>query len=224
MPASASASRSGANARKDVLAMLKDDHKQAKKNFKDFEKLDPSEDAEQCQELVEQTCAMLVMHTTLEEELLYPAAREAIEADLIDEAEVEHGSAKQLIEQLQGMSPDDDKYAATFKVLGEYVQHHVKEEETEMFPQLEKAKQIDWDALCDEMNGRRAELLEELMPEEAAAEEAADEAQEASDEDLADEDAPARAPAAAKPKAGARKPAAEPRAQAADRSQDEDAD
>jgi hemerythrin-like domain-containing protein len=167
------ASRAESSARAEIIAMLKEDHKRAKKAFRQFEKLDPHEDAEQCQAIVEQTCAELKVHSTLEEELLYPAARRLLsEEDLIDEAEVEHATAKSLIEQLGSMTPDDEKYAATFKVLGEYVNHHVKEEENEIFPQLGRAKG-EWQGLCDEMNSRRDELMQQLLPEGEAADSAA---------------------------------------------------
>jgi hemerythrin-like domain-containing protein len=162
------ASRAQSSARSEIISMLKEDHKRAKKSFRQFEKLDPHEDAEQCQAIVEQTCAELKLHTALEEELLYPAARKLLsEEDLIDEAEVEHATAKSLIEQLGGMTPDDEKYAATFTVLGEYVNHHIKEEENEIFPQLGRAK-AEWEGLCDEMNSRREELMQQLMPEGGA--------------------------------------------------------
>lgn len=168
-------SRSNANARNEIIDMLKEDHKRAKKAFRDFEKLEPTD--ERAQQIVEQVCNELTLHTTLEEELLYPAAKEALkEADLVNEAEVEHASAKDLIEQLKSMSPDDEKYAATFTVLGEYIKHHVKEEENEMFPQLQKVRGLDWESLCDEMNGRRQELMQELMPEDIEADETEDEA------------------------------------------------
>jgi hemerythrin-like domain-containing protein len=167
------ASRAESSARAEIINMLKEDHKRAKKAFRQFEKLDPHEDAEQCQAIVEQTCAELKVHSTLEEELLYPAARRLLsEEDLIDEAEVEHATAKSLIEQLGSMTPDDEKYAATFKVLGEYVNHHVKEEENEIFPQLGRAKG-EWQGLCDEMNSRRDELMQQLLPEGEAADSAA---------------------------------------------------
>lgn len=167
MATSRSASRAKSNARNEIIEMLKDDHKRAKKAFRDFEKLDPQDDAQRCQELVETTCAELTLHTTLEEELFYPAARGVMkEEDLLDEAEVEHMTAKQLIEQLKGMDigADAARYSATFKVLGEYVKHHVKEEENEMFPQLERAR-LDWEGLRDEMVARREELTAELMPD-----------------------------------------------------------
>lgn len=160
--------RADSTARNIILTMLKDDHKRVKKAFRDFEKLDPHENAEECRKLVQHTCGELEVHATLEEELFYPAARAYLnEEDLIDEAEVEHASAKALIAQLKGMDPDDDKFAATFKVLGEYIKHHIREEENEMFPQLGRAK-LDWQGMSEEISSRREELMQEFLPQEAA--------------------------------------------------------
>ena len=154
--------RSTASSRNEVLEMLKEDHKRAKKAFRDFSKLHEEGDQAACQALAEQTCKELQLHMRLEEEVFYPAARGGLdEEDLIDEAEVEHGSAKTLIEQLRSLTPDDAKFAATFTVLGEYIKHHVKEEESEMFEQLGRSK-VDWDALLEEMLARRMELESEL--------------------------------------------------------------
>lgn len=154
-----SSGRSGA--KNQIIAMLKADHKKVKKAFKDFEKMDPQDDPEGCQALVEQTLDELEVHAELEEQVFYPAARGAMkQEDLVDEAEVEHMTAKVLIEQLKAMSPDDEKYAATFKVLGEYINHHVKEEEGEMFKQITEAG-AEWDAVLDEMKAQRAQLLED---------------------------------------------------------------
>jgi hemerythrin-like domain-containing protein len=169
----ATAKTSTTTARDDIVEMLKDDHKRAKKAFKDFEKLDPESDAEECEALARQTCAELTLHATLEEECLYPAMRQSLDdSELVDEAEVEHQSAKDLIAKLEDMAVEDPKFAATFKVLGEYVEHHVKEEEGEMLPKFSRAKEVDWQALCDEMNSRRAELAEALLPDEAVEDEA----------------------------------------------------
>jgi hemerythrin-like domain-containing protein len=107
------------------------------------------------------------VHTTLEEEVFYPAVREAIEdEDLLNEAAVEHESAKMLIDQLENMDPDDPNYHATFTVLGEYVKHHIKEEETEMFPQAEKSD-LDFDSLGDRMRSRKEELAGTIQRENA---------------------------------------------------------
>lgn len=164
--------RSTASARARVLDALKADHRRVKKAYRDFQKMDVEQDPEACQALVEQVLDELTVHATLEEELLYPAAHEALaDEDLVDEAEVEHESVKVLIEQLRGMSPTDEKYAARFTVLCEYVNHHVKEEEGEMFPQLERVR-LDWESMADAMDRRRAELTPAQATEDADAERA----------------------------------------------------
>jgi hemerythrin superfamily protein len=154
-----SSSRAASNARNQILDELKEDHKRVKKAYKEFQKMEPEESPEECEALVQQVLHELQVHTALEEEMLYPAAREAIEEDLVDEAEVEHESAHALMDQLMGMSATDEKFAAKFTVLCEYVLHHVKEEEGEMFPQLEKAKGLDWETLAEEMTTRRSEMM-----------------------------------------------------------------
>lgn len=172
------AGKNASAARKEVLDMLIEDHKSVKKLFREFEKLDVEKDAEEAESLVALTCAELRLHAQLEEECFYPAVRDALEeADLVDEAEVEHASAKQLIEQLEKMDLEDDKLSATFKVLGEYVKHHIKEEESEMFPQLQKAR-IEWEQVLGQMMQRRSELELELglAEDEAAGEEEGSEA------------------------------------------------
>jgi hemerythrin superfamily protein len=152
-------SKAANEARTQVLQELKDDHKRVKKAYKDFQKLDPEEQRDECEALVQQVLQELTLHAELEEELLYPAAREVVrEESLIDEAEVEHESMKILIEQLQGMDPDDEKYAARFTVLCEYTLHHVKEEEGEMFPELDRAR-LDWESIAAEMTERRQALM-----------------------------------------------------------------
>ena len=145
-----------------AIDLLKEDHEKVKKAFKEFEKLDRS-DAEACRELVETVCADLRVHTTLEEEIFYPAVREAIDdEDIMNEAAVEHETAKMLIEQLENMEPDDPNYFATFTVLGEYVMHHVKEEEGEMFPEAKKARELDLEALGEQMKARKEELTAQM--------------------------------------------------------------
>src|ERR1043165_6236025 len=144
-----------------AIELLKEQHDKVKKALKEFEKLD-REDTETQKQLVQTVCEDLKVHTTLEEELFYPAAREAIDdEDLMNEAQVEHETAKMLIEQLENMGPEDPNYFATFTVLGEYVLHHVKEEEGEMFPQAKKAEGLDLDALGEEMRARKEELVGE---------------------------------------------------------------
>jgi hypothetical protein len=126
---------------RDALVLLKEDHRKVKKLFKDYARLVKSEgDGSQKAALVEDICLELKVHTRIEEEIFYPAVREAIEdEDLMDEAIVEHASAKDLIAQLEGMDPGDDYYDAKVTVLGEYINHHVEEEEEEMFPKVKKS-------------------------------------------------------------------------------------
>jgi hemerythrin superfamily protein len=143
----------------DAIALLKADHDEVKQAFKEFEKMD-REDAEAMEELVIRVCEALKAHTAVEEEIFYPAVREAIEDDdLMNEAQVEHNSAKDLIELLEGMDATDPMYPATFTVLGEYVLHHAKEEEDEMFPAARKAK-VDLEALGEQIQARKSELAE----------------------------------------------------------------
>jgi hemerythrin superfamily protein len=144
----------------DAIALLKADHDEVKQAFKEFEKMDHEEDTEAMEELVIRVCEALKAHTTVEEEIFYPAVRAAIDDDdLMNEAQVEHQSAKDLIEQLEGMDATDPLYPATFTVLGEYVLHHAKEEEDEMFPAARKAK-VDLDALGEQIQARKSELTE----------------------------------------------------------------
>jgi len=165
------ASSGRSTAKTEIINMLKADHKKVKKAFKDFEKMDVEEDGDSAEALVSQTLAEIEIHAALEEQIFYPAARSAIkEEDLIDEAEVEHMTVKVLIEQLKSMNAEEEKFAATFKVLGEYIDHHVKEEEGEMFKQITKPG-VDWDSVLQEMQAQRAQLFEEkgLPPEEEQA-------------------------------------------------------
>ena len=148
----------------DALHLLAEDHKNVIEMFDEFaqmkKKNDNDEEAKQM--LVESACAELSIHTQVEEEIFYPAARDAIDdMDLLDEAEVEHASARQLITELASMQPDDDLYDAKFTVLGEYVKHHIEEEEKQLFPKLKKVK-IDLVELGEEIRERKLELREEL--------------------------------------------------------------
>ena len=149
-----------------ALEMLKEDHDKVKKAFKEFEKLD-REDTEALRRLVQTVCEELKVHTTLEEEIFYPAVREAIDdEDIMNEAQVEHETAKMLIEQLENMGAEDPNYHATFTVLGEYVRHHVKEEEDEMFPEAKKTD-LNFEELGARMKERKTELMGEMQEEES---------------------------------------------------------
>ncbi len=149
-----------------AFEMLKQDHEKVEKAFKEFEKMD-REDTESCYQLAMTVCEDLRVHTTLEEEIFYPAVREAIDDDdIMNEASVEHETAKMLIEQLENMQPDDPNFHATFTVLGEYVKHHVEEEEDEMFPAAKKCD-LDFEALAERMRERREELVADMEEEQA---------------------------------------------------------
>ena len=141
----------------DAIDLLKQDHDRVERAFKQFEKMD-RHDADACRRLIRSVCEDLKVHTALEEEVFYPALRQAIDdQDLMNEAAVEHETAKMLIEQLDNMAADDPSYYATFTVLGEYVRHHVKEEQGEMFPEAKKSK-LDLAALGERMRSRKDEL------------------------------------------------------------------
>lgn len=141
---------------KATLSMLLDDHRLVKKMFKDFEK---EKDKSAKEALVTECCAALKVHAELEETLFYPFLRDQSPeefGDLLDEAVVEHASAKDLIAQLEASNGDalDD---AKFKVLGEYVTHHIEEEEGELFPKVIE-KKVDLQALYSQMEEKRMEL------------------------------------------------------------------
>jgi hemerythrin superfamily protein len=146
----------------DAIAMLTADHKKVKKLFADFDKLKDAGSDEDKASIVDQICNELKIHTELEEEIFYPAVRKAIDdADLMDEALVEHAGAKELIAQLEDASPEDDLYDAKVTVLGEQIEHHVKEEEGDMFPKAKKAK-VDTEALGATMLKRKIALMEKF--------------------------------------------------------------
>ena len=125
----------------DAIALLTADHKEVKAMFEQYEELGDRANASK-KKLADQICTALTLHATVEEEIFYPALRAASKeaADLLDEAEVEHAGAKDLIAQIEDMDPEDDLYDAKVKVLGEQIDHHVGEEEGEMFPKAEEAE------------------------------------------------------------------------------------
>ena len=143
-----------------AITLLTADHRDVKRLFKAYEKLVKSDaEGSERQALARQICRMLTAHATVEEEIFYPAAREAIgEEDLLDEAEVEHASAKSLIAQIEASGPDEALYDAKVTVLGEYIDHHVQEEEGEMFPKCRESA-MNLKALGASMATRKQELL-----------------------------------------------------------------
>lgn len=156
-----SQSRAASKDGPDATELLTEDHKKVQQLFKAFKKLREDDDVdEEKAEIVKQACQALTVHTQIEENIFYPAARGALDVegdDLLNEAEVEHATAKNLIEELEEMEPQDELFDAKFIVLGEYIDHHVKEEQDELFPQLRKTE-LDLNALGAEM----AKLMREL--------------------------------------------------------------
>ena len=143
----------------DAITLLTEDHTKVKKMFKEYEKLCKKDDAEGKETLATQICQALAVHAQLEEEIFYPVVREAIDDDdLMNEAVVEHTSAKDLIAQIQSMQVSDPMYDATVTVLGEYINHHVQEEQDEIFPKARKAK-VDLEEIGIEMAERKKVLM-----------------------------------------------------------------
>src|SRR5690349_17053747 len=147
--------------RQDAIALLKADHRQVEDWFEQFEK---ARGDERKLELAMKICNALKVHTTIEEEVFYPAFFEATEdKDLHHEALVEHDGAKKLIAEIEASGPDDDFYDAKVKVLSEMIKHHVKEEEQPggMFAEARKSD-MDLDLLGEQLATRKAELESEI--------------------------------------------------------------
>jgi hemerythrin superfamily protein len=187
----------------DAVTLLKQDHKQVAALLREFE--NASEEGKST--LAGQICQLLTLHAQIEEELLYPAARGVLDSDddaLVDEATVEHASLKDLIGQIETAGSEDDLFVAKVMVLGEYVTHHVKEEEGELFPKLQKKTELDLDELGEALELRKGELMTALG---ISADAAVEPAESANTEELA-EPAAGEAPPAAKPKTLKKRPGA----------------
>jgi hypothetical protein len=145
----------------DILSLLAADHAEVGAALDEYEAMGEDEDqSPDRQALAQRICRMLTVHSTIEEEFFYPAARQAgVDPDLLDEANVEHASVKTLIAQIESASPDDRLYDAKVKVLGEYVRHHVQEEESELFQECRR-KKMDLYGIVMPMATRRAELMQ----------------------------------------------------------------
>jgi hemerythrin superfamily protein len=149
---------------KDACDLLDADHKAVKKMFNEFEELTESRGntREKKRMLADHICRELTVHAQIEEEIFYPAIRKAIKDELMmSEAEVEHMSAKDLIAQIQEMEAGDALFDAKVLVLGEYIDHHVKEERNEMFPKA-RASRVDLLKMRDALQARKEELMAEL--------------------------------------------------------------
>jgi len=151
------------SARDDAIKLLKADHKEVSGLLDKYENGRLSKDRKVA--TAKQICMALSVHAQIEEEIFYPAAREASVRDgedLLDEAEVEHGSIKDLVSAIENASPDDDElFDARVKVLGEYVKHHVKEEENELFPKIRKSD-MDLEEVGAQLAARKEELMRAL--------------------------------------------------------------
>ncbi len=148
--------------RRDPLAirLLKQDHREVETWFDEYEQLESDKER---LALFSKIALALKVHTRIEEEIFYPAERGEVEDDLLDEAYVEHDSAKKLIAEIEAMKPSDEFYDAKVKVLGEYIKHHVKEEEQPggLFSQAKKGDE-DLDQMGERLKARKGELMAEL--------------------------------------------------------------
>jgi len=147
----------------DATELLAADHREVQALFRKYGKLADADAAgSERRPLAEEICMLLTVHAAIEDEIFYPAARAArVAAGVLDEAEVEHASAKDLIAQIRDMDADDELYDAKVKVLGEYVDHHVGEEEGELFPKC-RAASLDLAAVGARLAARKDELMNEM--------------------------------------------------------------
>ncbi|HZZ15965.1 MAG TPA: hemerythrin domain-containing protein [Candidatus Sulfotelmatobacter sp.] len=152
-----SSARKSKSTHADAISLLKADHRQVEGWFSEFEK---SRSASKKQQLASKICEALTVHTTIEEEIFYPAFLQATDdKDIHHEAVVEHDGAKKLIAQIQEMSAEDDYFDAKVTVLSEMIKHHVKEEEKPggMFAEAKKSD-MDLAALGEQLLSRKREL------------------------------------------------------------------
>lgn len=143
----------------DATTLLRADHKLVAELLEQFES---ARSSAKKKTLAEQICKELTIHAQIEEEIFYPAVREALDdKELIPEATVEHATLKNLIAEIQEMDEQDEMWEARVKVLGEYVKHHVKEEQNEIFPQA-KSTDLDMKELGALLLQRKEELASEM--------------------------------------------------------------
>ncbi|GJH12823.1 hemerythrin domain-containing protein [Caballeronia sp. EK] len=151
----------------DAIEFLMDDHRAVQKLFDAFEKA-KDDDFDAKSTLVRRACEELTVHAMIEEELLYPAAQEALdEGDRpdVEEAYVEHYLVKVLIDKFTTLKAGEPGFDATFRVMSEMVQHHIEEEESDLFPKLRKSG-ADLNALGKKLI-RRKEELDAKIPKDA---------------------------------------------------------
>ncbi|GGY78946.1 hemerythrin [Cellvibrio zantedeschiae] len=142
---------------KDATALLRADHKEVNDLFDEYESVRSSAKKK---ELVSKICLALTVHAQIEEEIFYPAVKLALkDKELIPEAAVEHATLKSLIAQIEGVEPDGELFDAKVKVLSEYVKHHVKEEQNEIFPKAKESSKLDLIELGAQLLERKEELM-----------------------------------------------------------------
>lgn len=154
----------------DAVDMLIDDHLRVKELFKSYDDVEDTDEAVRAG-IVTTACLELTVHSRLESEVFYPALRKSADIEmlkLLDEAEVEHSTIDTLVEELLISPPGEKLYQANFKVVRDYVEHHVKEEEGQLFPKVRRMG-IDLDALGEKMRARQDELVEEIAGNPAIA-------------------------------------------------------
>lgn len=140
----------------DATELLRADHKRVSELFAEYEKTQSSAKKKQ---VVSQICTELSVHAQVEEEIFYPAVEQTLkDKELVPEATVEHASLKALVAEVEGVEPNGEMFDAKIKVLSEYVKHHVKKEQNEMFPKA-KATGLDMVELGAKLSERKAELL-----------------------------------------------------------------
>jgi hemerythrin superfamily protein len=143
-----------------AIALLKADHREVDELFDAYEAAKERGSIEQKVEAAAAICDALSVHATIEEEIFYPKVRRVEDTrELVEEALVEHQSLKDIIERLRSAPGKDPLFDAGVKVLQEYVKHHVKEEENELFPRVRAMADLDHEALADEMAARKLVLL-----------------------------------------------------------------
>lgn len=152
---------------KDACDLLEADHKAVKALFNDYAALTESRSRSPAKkrQLADQICQALMVHTAIEEDIFYPAARSALKDNaLMNEAMVEHASARDLIAQIQGTDARDEMFDARVTVLGEYIDHHVREERTEMFAKARKSR-LDLVKLREQLEARKKTLMSQMQAE-----------------------------------------------------------
>lgn len=165
----AAGARAPVDARDQVLGLLRHDFDRVLGDFREFERLSAEDAGQACQRVVQRTFAELKVIAAVEEQLLYPAVREALDGtDLIDQSEIEHACIRRLVDELESTPPEQADYPKDFRILGEHVRLHVKDEELELFPALREAD-ADWERLRSDMQSCREEMAEDLGIAELAA-------------------------------------------------------